>query len=585
MKENSLDNRKLLSICTMGRNDDYTHDFIYRITTTLNYIGRNLSQLGRLDDVEFVITDWGSQVPLAESLSLSPEAAQISRFVYVPIASVRQVQKDSEGFHLSLAANTSIRRARGEFVLLGQADVLITRHTLDSLLKVLESGVGPAVQLNETLFLCPRYHIPWQFVERQPGLEDWDRYLLMNTSELNYTEESVLNLGCGAGGLLMHRNLWERARGFDERYGGWGFQDIDLSVRVTENHSWLGLSTFGINFYHMGHAPVGRRVTAVQPQNQNPHYYNRNVTINNEEWGLGSHDLPEQHAYPSRHDGRTCVPRSIAVTYDEKEIRTASINRQLADSATHNRIHGATRLCLTPIRRDEIEGLFFLDWYSVNYSPRIYLEFGFLEGVGAAVVASSSPGVEIYGFDDWEGIPSGKRNPWSVARTLRDRVGHRAMTRFLNGPIMTAVERLRQSFIGNFSPDLVFVRGDLLGENLSGQVVDLLKYISPNGAIVITCADAALLNTLWKVWRTQCEKAAFFLSLSGNAGMILFDDALSLDEPDATTQICNFDVASIVKETTPPAPRGKCLRIFKTFASSARYRDFATRILNRYARR
>ena len=52
------DQSKLLTVAVTGRNDDYMGNFKYRLTTCLNYLARNLRDLGRLDEVEVLVTDW-----------------------------------------------------------------------------------------------------------------------------------------------------------------------------------------------------------------------------------------------------------------------------------------------------------------------------------------------------------------------------------------------------------------------------------------------------------------------------------------------------------------------------------------------
>lgn len=74
---------KKLSICMVGRNDDYMPDFIYRITTTLNFIAESARIADVLSQLELVVVDWKSQEPLSTVVPLSKEAKQITRFVYV----------------------------------------------------------------------------------------------------------------------------------------------------------------------------------------------------------------------------------------------------------------------------------------------------------------------------------------------------------------------------------------------------------------------------------------------------------------------------------------------------------------------
>src|SRR5207249_4178970 len=132
------------------------------------------------------------------------------------------------------------------------------------------------------------------------GVEELERYLLLNASELNSTSDSQLSICSGAGGILMHRRLWERSRGLDERYGGWGFHDINLGLRISQVHPWLGLSSLGVNFYHMEHKPVGQRAAAVAVAVKGGTVpdYSRTVEVNenDDNWGLRSYELPQQRA-------------------------------------------------------------------------------------------------------------------------------------------------------------------------------------------------------------------------------------------------------------------------------------------------
>lgn len=73
---------KLLSVVVIGRNDNYMGNFKYHLTTCLNYISRNLKDLGRLDDVEILVIDWHSDIPLSKVLALGLEARQIWDFPF-----------------------------------------------------------------------------------------------------------------------------------------------------------------------------------------------------------------------------------------------------------------------------------------------------------------------------------------------------------------------------------------------------------------------------------------------------------------------------------------------------------------------
>jgi hypothetical protein len=85
----------LLSLDLCSRNDDFQGDPRWRLETTLNHAARQAALLGRLNDVEIVVADWGSEVPLRDVVALTEDAAQITRFVTVPVALAAAKQRDS----------------------------------------------------------------------------------------------------------------------------------------------------------------------------------------------------------------------------------------------------------------------------------------------------------------------------------------------------------------------------------------------------------------------------------------------------------------------------------------------------------
>lgn len=575
--------KKLLSLVIAGRDDDYTHDFRYRITTTLNYLARGLSQLQRLDDVEIVITDWGSNIPLVHSLALSKEAAEISRFIYVPSEVVRAAQCGNGNFHTSMSLNVGIRRSEGQFIFVGAADILITSQSLEALFLVLEGKRYPDICPAQTLFLCPRYDIPWQFVERQPGLEEWNRYLLLSGSELNYAYESLLAVCSGAGALLMHAELWDRARGIDESYAAYGYNDVDLGLRVTQLYPWIGLSSLGVNCYHMGHRPIGRRVEAVA--NVNALYYNKSIEAGNEDWGLVTQNLPVQKPTTSE----AAWKGECAIGLSEASVKKAGSQiEEVKEQLKAGRWDECIGRCLTifpysSIERNEVEALTFLAWYCTHRHPRSYVEYGIERGYSTALIATLNPGAEIYGFDEREGVcPNEGIDALRVITKLRHEVGHRAYARFLNGPLDTALERLKKSFVGAFVPELVFVRERLLGSQFGAQVTELSSCLGPGGAIVVAANDERSLEMLWGRWMTKFPHCIFILGKSGRAGMILADENVA----DSTRIIhCDLDVAPIIRHVHALRRRRLAKRLAQAALRPARFANYAERLVSRIVRR
>ena len=76
--------RPKLSLILCTGNDSYQGNSVWRLQTALNYTAEAAAEVGRLDEVEIVVGDWGSETPVRDALSLTPEAARIARFVTIP---------------------------------------------------------------------------------------------------------------------------------------------------------------------------------------------------------------------------------------------------------------------------------------------------------------------------------------------------------------------------------------------------------------------------------------------------------------------------------------------------------------------
>ena len=130
-----------LSLIMDARNDEYMGNARWRLETSLNYLGERLAALGRDDDVEVVLTDWGSGVPLRDVVALEPVAARMVSFITVPPALARELQRDSS-FPDVLALNAAVRRARGTYIGRIDQDTLVGERFIRWFFDAVE-GVRP----------------------------------------------------------------------------------------------------------------------------------------------------------------------------------------------------------------------------------------------------------------------------------------------------------------------------------------------------------------------------------------------------------------------------------------------------------
>jgi predicted O-methyltransferase YrrM len=517
---------KLLSMVVIGRNDDYMGNFKYRLTTCLNYLARNLRDIGRLDDVEIVVTDWNSDIPLTRVLRLSPEAGQVCRFVYVPPKLADALQQPGEVFHPTYALNTALRRGRGRFLMLFDADSLMPRHSLQSLLDLLDGRIPVPYSPDRVFFFCGRYQVPWEIVRREPSLEEWDRYLTLNSGQWPL-DAQPLGLGVGGAAQLMHRSIWYACRGYNQNLRTWGWSDGELALRVTQYYPWVDLASLGIALFHREHQPRPHRFhREQQPRPRRsvgemaPHSVSYDFAVNDENWGLGNYELAIQTAenvsQPARDSELAGTGESLASWVETRgELLAELTGRPL-------RQHLQRTVCSQRVNPTEWGSLYALAWYSLYRYPRSYLEFGIRSGYAAATVAAACPGVEIYGLESWQasGCTRAAPPPPYTTGILQD-VGYRGYMRLVSGDLRTAFSRLRDSAIGPLRLDLALVRGDLFGADAIQQLSDLVPHLAPGGAIVFTCSSKAIFEAVWDEFQAAFPQLTYWECKQRNTGLAL----------------------------------------------------------------
>jgi hypothetical protein len=276
-----------LSLVYAGRNDSYMGNFNWRLSTTLNYLAENLRQLGRLDEVEVIVTDWGSQEPLHTALTLSAAARCIVKFLIVPPELARRVQGDSD-FAIVIAQNAAIRRSQGEYIGQADSDMLFTAESLRALFDVLEGKKSIGVEPEQAMIYTKRRHVPWRYVASSPSLAELDWFIHHCGNWLPIERFFGFEFA-GPGFTIMHRQLWDDCSGYDERliYRGW--LEIDLGLRIRRKYPLINLQKIGLTAFHLEHFP-SRSGNPLQ-RKLNPTEWNNAFRPNGDDWGLRGHDL------------------------------------------------------------------------------------------------------------------------------------------------------------------------------------------------------------------------------------------------------------------------------------------------------
>lgn len=503
----------LISFVLSGRNDNYLGDFKYRITTAINYLCRNVKKIGRLKDIEVIIVDWNSEIPLAQAICIAKEINEACKFIYVPPAIASKYNPNNRPFNGSVALNVGIARADGQFILIMSADILFSETSLYNLFLLLDKKRNTVFDLNKAMMNISRKDIPWQIVEKKPCLLEWDRYLQLHNKYLLH-QIGFPGLNMGNGAILMNNSIWKKAQGLNENFKNWGGGDAEIGLRINQSYPSIDLDYFGIIVYDMQQRPEERQTII----DDNPEIIPISIEAGNLNWGLKNYKLEIQRASCSQDTMDDLSDNRSKIIHKNKEI----ILSHLAKSSIYNYI--LRNLSLIPLieLKNEWACLYPLTWYSKNYLPKKYLEFGIGKGYTSALIAFINNSVEIYGIDERNSNEGNKynRSP-AFTPSLVVRNNFKGYTQFVTGDKYTAFKRLRQSFIGNVSFDLILFRVDIFGDKSIEQLKEVLKFLGDNGALVVTGKDTHLFTVVWEYIQKEFPEYVHVVCKKYNTGFLL----------------------------------------------------------------
>jgi hypothetical protein len=234
----------------------------WRLQTALNYLADQVESLGRASDVEVIVADWGSEVPLREVIQLSAVASRIVSFMLVPPEIARSVQKDSP-FPEVLALNAAARRAHGRYIGRIDQDTLVGRHFLEVLFEFVSGIRRLEVPLSRALLYSNRRTIPYWFAVLCPAYDHVVKYLqhersacVMKAKSANWDFWTYW-----VGIWLIHRELWTDCGGYDERFIYYNWMEVEMISRLRQRYELIDFGKLvDYDFYHLDHVNPRPRI-------------------------------------------------------------------------------------------------------------------------------------------------------------------------------------------------------------------------------------------------------------------------------------------------------------------------------------
>ncbi|MBI3049026.1 MAG: hypothetical protein HYY76_12035 [Acidobacteria bacterium] len=287
-----------VSIVVTGRNDGYGGDFVTRFLATLQFNHRELAM--RAIPHEFLLVEW-APVPgaplladLVESRCPPSVVAGLRAVIVDPAYHEAMTLNPRLVYHEFLAKNVGVRRARGEYVLTTNCDVILGRHVLQRLER---RDLEPAV-----VYRASRWDL-----RATLNVERLDWACLEDTANLSRPPKRLRPpyfRGSAGDFIALDRATFHGLGGFNEVYRGARF-GVDANFLIHALSSGVAIVDIGGPVYHIDHEGSYQTVRAQYAgRESDAHYgderwpYNDVVYRNRPTWGLSG--APERAA-GSRH--------------------------------------------------------------------------------------------------------------------------------------------------------------------------------------------------------------------------------------------------------------------------------------------
>ena len=276
----------ILSIVNVLRNDDYDEFMSYKLNIILE-IYDSLFKLIPEKKVELLFVDWGSRKPVLNSLQISKFLSKQISYFHIPPQKAKSINP-KESFPVAQAVNFGIRKSRGQYIMITGSDQFLGPQQLSLLLNILDNP--------EYHFIDPLSLFTMQRKFLNSKWRSWKHSPSQTIEYLNEIDPSLLpcttgtkNLGSGFGAFLTHRDKIEESLLIDENWNGYGWSDIELFLRSTQNINHINLTKCGIFMYKFPRA-LGRRKNLADSKTlvkkYHKGYFNLGVPKKSKDWGI-----------------------------------------------------------------------------------------------------------------------------------------------------------------------------------------------------------------------------------------------------------------------------------------------------------
>jgi len=191
----------------------------------------------------------------------------------VPIELIQHKTTD-KFFHKTLLNNVGIRRSSGDYIMTTDADILFGKSFITRLYSKLKYDV----------FLESRVMYWKSSAVKKIYSGELDPYDDLDSCKIGRIKKRTTPGAC----QCTYKDNWHVLRGYDEKYIGWGSEDMDLLMRagiLGLKTIWLGETTEDIMLFHQPHDKNIKRELEEQELNKARLNSIKSYRVNPSGWG------------------------------------------------------------------------------------------------------------------------------------------------------------------------------------------------------------------------------------------------------------------------------------------------------------
>lgn len=250
-----MTNKPILSIITTNRNDQYRENELGRLKFILNYFIFSLNLMNVHNKIEYIIVDWGSEIPFSNYFKTEILACPSIKFINVP---QQETSKFNLNFDTTKALNLGIDNSLGEHIMLTSSDQFFPVSVFNNLMNILENPLSHGITGDEYK-IVPRKYLRNDFLIFQKDMELVNIYLNnLKHSDLPI-DDITIHDGTGAGGNLLKKEHLLKINGIkDSDFHNHGHDNV-LFQEISNYYPHIDTANFGVFLFKLPISKIGIR--------------------------------------------------------------------------------------------------------------------------------------------------------------------------------------------------------------------------------------------------------------------------------------------------------------------------------------